>query len=79
MTSWLRYLITFVVGCHGFTYIPFGIFVHGTLKEWVASFRRALPIWALPPARSASSVRRSSPSLASHTPSTVCWSWFGFS
>jgi len=34
MTPWLRYLIAFVVGCHGFTYIPFGILVPGTLKEW---------------------------------------------
>lgn len=37
MTPWLRYLIAFVVGCHGFTYIPFGLFVPGTLKEWRGS------------------------------------------
>jgi hypothetical protein len=37
MTPWLRYLIAFVVGCHGFTYIPFGILVPGTLKEWRGS------------------------------------------
>ncbi len=37
MPPWLRYLIAFVVGCHGFTYIPFGILVPGTLKEWRGS------------------------------------------
>ncbi len=37
MTPWLRYLIAFVVGCHGFTYIPFGLFVPGTLKQWRGS------------------------------------------
>jgi len=38
MTPWLRYLIAFVVGCHGFTYIPFGLFVPGSLKKWRGSF-----------------------------------------
>jgi len=37
MTPWLRHLIAFVVGCHGFIYIPFGVFVPGTLKEWRGS------------------------------------------
>lgn len=37
MTPWLRYLIAFVVDCHGFTYIPFGIPVPGKLKEWRGS------------------------------------------
>ena len=30
----VQYLIAFVVGCHGFTYIPFGLFVPGALKGW---------------------------------------------
>ncbi len=34
MAPWLRYLIAFVVGCHGFAYIPFGILMPDTLKEW---------------------------------------------
>jgi hypothetical protein len=34
MTAWLRYLIAFVVGCHGFTYIPFGLLVPARLIEW---------------------------------------------
>ncbi len=34
MTPWLRYTIAFVVGCHGFTYIPFGILVPGKLTAW---------------------------------------------
>ena len=37
MTPWLRYLIAFVVGCHGFTYIPYGGYVVPTLKEWRGS------------------------------------------
>lgn len=37
MTPWLRNLIAFVVGCHGFTYIPFGILVPSKLKEWKGS------------------------------------------
>src|SRR5674536_345266 len=34
MTAWLRYLIAFVVGCHGFTNIPFGLLVPARLIEW---------------------------------------------
>jgi hypothetical protein len=34
MPPWLRYLIAFVVACHGFTYIPFGILMPDTLEEW---------------------------------------------
>lgn len=34
MSPWLRYLIAFVVACHGFTYIPFGILIPDKLKEW---------------------------------------------
>jgi len=37
MTPWLRYLIAFVVGCQGSTYIPFGLLVPGRLKEWRGS------------------------------------------
>ncbi|HLJ58828.1 MAG TPA: hypothetical protein VKZ50_03765 [bacterium] len=33
----MRYLIAFVVGCLGFTNVPFGLFVPGTLKEWRGS------------------------------------------
>jgi hypothetical protein len=33
----LRYLIAFIVGCYGFTYIPFGILVPARLKEWKGS------------------------------------------
>ncbi len=34
MTPWLLYLIAFVVGCHGFIYIPFGFAVPGKMKGW---------------------------------------------
>ena|SRR5664279_83118 len=34
MTAWLRYLIAFVVGCHGFTNIPCGLLVPARLIEW---------------------------------------------
>ena len=34
MTPWLQYLIAFVVGCHGLTYIPFGLCVPDNLTEW---------------------------------------------
>ncbi len=34
MPPWLQYLIAFVVGCHGVTYIIFGIVAPGTVKEW---------------------------------------------
>jgi hypothetical protein len=34
MTSWLRYLIAFVVACHGFTSVPFGLLVPGRLGAW---------------------------------------------
>jgi hypothetical protein len=34
MAPWLRYLIAFVVGCHGFIYFPFGMVAVGELKEW---------------------------------------------
>jgi len=34
MTAWLRYLIAFVVGCHGFTHVPFGLLVPARLIEW---------------------------------------------
>lgn len=37
MAPWLQYLIAFVVGCHGYAYIPFGIFVRTALKEWRGS------------------------------------------
>lgn len=34
MTPWLRYLIAFVVGCHGFIYMRWGAQAPSTLKEW---------------------------------------------
>jgi hypothetical protein len=33
MSPWLRYLIAFVVGAHGFTYVSFGLLVIGRVKE----------------------------------------------
>jgi hypothetical protein len=39
MAPWLRFLIAFVVGCHGFIYIPFGILMPDTLKEWSSRSR----------------------------------------
>jgi hypothetical protein len=37
MTPWLRYLIAFVVGCHGFIYVRIGPVIAGTVKEWRGS------------------------------------------
>jgi len=37
MNDRLRYLVAFVVGCHGFIYIRFGIQVPGKVKEWLGS------------------------------------------
>lgn len=37
VVSSMRYLIAFIVGCHGFTCIPFGIPVPVRLKEWKGS------------------------------------------
>jgi hypothetical protein len=34
VAPWPRYLIAFVVGRHGFTYIPFGTLVPDKLEEW---------------------------------------------
>jgi hypothetical protein len=34
MTLWLRYLIAFIVACHGVTYIPFGIVIPIAEKRW---------------------------------------------
>jgi hypothetical protein len=33
MAPWLRYLIAFVIACHGFIYIPI-LFVPDTFREW---------------------------------------------
>jgi hypothetical protein len=32
-------LIAFVVACHGFTYIPFGLLAPGKMKDWKGSSR----------------------------------------
>jgi hypothetical protein len=34
MAPWLRYLIAFVVFCHGFIYIRIGSVLPGPVKEW---------------------------------------------
>jgi hypothetical protein len=33
MTPWLRYLIAFVIGCHGFIYVRIGSALPGPIKE----------------------------------------------
>jgi hypothetical protein len=37
MTPWLRYLIAFVIGCHGFIYVRIGSALPGPIKEWRGS------------------------------------------
>ena len=37
MTPWLRYLIAFVVFCHGFIYVRIGSVLPGPFKEWKGS------------------------------------------
>jgi hypothetical protein len=37
MSPWLRYLIAFVVFCHGFIYLRIGPTIADTLKEWKGS------------------------------------------
>ena len=39
MTPWLRYLIAFIIGAHGFTYIPFGLLVPRQMKQWRGTSR----------------------------------------
>jgi hypothetical protein len=34
MNAWLRYLITFVVACHGLTYLLFPFFAPAGIKGW---------------------------------------------
>jgi hypothetical protein len=34
MATWLRYLIAFVVFCHGFVYVRIGSTLPGAVKEW---------------------------------------------
>ena len=37
MAAWLRFLIAFAVGCHGFTYVMYGYMIDGkikAIKEW---------------------------------------------
>jgi hypothetical protein len=34
MVAWLRYVIAFIVGCHGFIYLRIGPFLPGMVKEW---------------------------------------------
>lgn len=34
MAPWLRYLIAFVVFCHGFIYVRIGSTLPGAIKEW---------------------------------------------
>lgn len=41
MIPWLRYLIAFVVACHGFTYIPFGLVVTRTARASLARTHRS--------------------------------------
>src|SRR5664279_4148009 len=40
MTAWLRYLIAFVVGCHGFTHVPFGLLVPDRVARALEAARR---------------------------------------
>jgi len=37
MASWLRFLIAFVVGCHGITYVIYGFIIPIKIKEWKGS------------------------------------------
>ncbi len=37
MNDWLRYLVAFVLACHGFIYIRFGIHIPGQVKGWLGS------------------------------------------
>ncbi len=37
MVPWLRYLIAFVVACHGLTYIIYGYMIPNKIKEWKGS------------------------------------------
>jgi hypothetical protein len=37
MTPWARYLIAFVVFCHGFIYVRIGSVLPGPIKEWKGS------------------------------------------
>lgn len=37
MAAWLRYLIAFVVGCHGITYVIYGFIIPIKIKEWKGS------------------------------------------
>jgi hypothetical protein len=37
MASWLRYLIAFVVGCHGFTYVLYGFIIPTKITMWKGS------------------------------------------
>ena len=39
MTPWLRFLIAFVVFCHGFVYVRIGSVLPGPIKEWRGSSR----------------------------------------
>jgi len=34
MSPWLRYLIAFVIFCHGFIYVRIGAVLPGPIKEW---------------------------------------------
>lgn len=37
MASWLRYLIAFAIGCHGFTYVLYGFIIPIKITMWKGS------------------------------------------
>jgi hypothetical protein len=51
MNEWVRYLIAFVVACHGITYLLFGFLGPSQMKEWKGES------WILGPVLSASRIR----------------------
>lgn len=34
MPGWLRFVIAFVVFCHGIAYLPYGFFPDQIVKQW---------------------------------------------
>jgi hypothetical protein len=44
MNEWLRYLIAFVVACHGITYLMFGFLGPRQMKEWMGTSRILGPV-----------------------------------
>jgi hypothetical protein len=44
MNEWLRYLIAFVVLCHGITYFMFGFLAPREMKDWLGTSRILGPV-----------------------------------